>query len=121
MRSLRRVLLFPFLVTLASAPVVAQSGSFGNAIVVSDGELIIAEPNTNFRPGAVYIYRKSGNVWREAAQLHAPDAETPPTALARCWPARAIRSSWANGAGRCTSSRNRVRPGGPQAPSRGMA
>ena len=75
MRSLRRVLLSLAMLPFATLPGVAQSGSFGNAIVVSDGELIIAEPNTNFRPGAVYIYRRSGNAWREAAQLHAPDSE----------------------------------------------
>ncbi|MCH8935698.1 MAG: choice-of-anchor B family protein [Gemmatimonadetes bacterium] len=74
MRSLRRVLLSLAMLPFATLPGVAQSGSFGNAIVVSDGELIIAEPNTNFRPGAVYIYRRSGNVWREVAQLHAPDS-----------------------------------------------
>jgi choice-of-anchor B domain-containing protein len=67
----------PALLTLAGAalPCGAQSGSFGNSVVVADGELIVAEPNSYFRPGGVYVYRKTGNSWREVAQLRAPAAE----------------------------------------------
>ena len=67
----------PCLALLAAVaqPCLAQSGSLGSAVLVGDGELIVAEPNTNFRPGTVYIYRKSGAAWREAAQLRAADAE----------------------------------------------
>jgi choice-of-anchor B domain-containing protein len=60
------------LLTVRSA--FAQSSAFGNSVAIGDGELIIAEPNNNFRPGLVYIYRRSGNTWREAAQLQASDA-----------------------------------------------
>ena len=59
----------------AAAPLRAQSGAFGNAVVVSEGEILIAEPVTSFRPGAVYVYRKSGGEWQEASVLQAPDAE----------------------------------------------
>ncbi|MGH7463559.1 MAG: choice-of-anchor B family protein [Longimicrobiales bacterium] len=60
---------------IATAPAAGQSGSFGTSVVIGDGELIIAEPNNHFRPGLVYVYRRSGGVWREAAQLRAPAAE----------------------------------------------
>ncbi|HUF50389.1 MAG TPA: choice-of-anchor B family protein [Longimicrobiales bacterium] len=53
----------------------AQAGAFGNAVVIADGELIVAEPNNNFRPGTVYVYRRDAGAWREAAQLRAPDAQ----------------------------------------------
>ena len=63
------------LTILAVSPGVGQSGSFGNSLVVGDGELIVGEPNNTFRPGIVYVYRRSGGAWQEAAQLRAPDAE----------------------------------------------
>ena len=64
----------------------AQAGAFGSAVVIAPGEVIVAEPNTNFRPGTVYVYRKTGTAWREAAQLRASDAQRADgfgTALAR--------------------------------------
>ena len=75
MRSLCPLLMSLVLLAVAGVPTLAQSGSFGNAIVVGDDELIIAEPNTTFRAGAVYVYRKVGDGWQEAAQIHAPDTE----------------------------------------------
>ena len=63
------------LLAIAGAPALAQSGSFGNAVLVTDDELIISEPNTTFRAGAVYVYRKVGDDWREAGQIHAPNRE----------------------------------------------
>lgn len=63
------------LVLAAAAPCAAQSGSFGNAVVIGEDELIIGEPNTFFRPGTVYVYRRSGDEWLEASQLRAPEAE----------------------------------------------
>jgi hypothetical protein len=58
-----------------SGPALAQSGSFGTSVVIDDGELIVAEPNNWFRQGLVYVYRKAGDDWREAATIEAPDAE----------------------------------------------
>jgi choice-of-anchor B domain-containing protein len=63
------------LLAMTAAPAVAQSGSFGNAVLIDDGELIVAEPNTYFRPGTVYVYRRSGGGWVESGQLQAPAAE----------------------------------------------
>ena len=75
MRSLRPLLMSLALLAVAGVPTLAQSGSFGHAIVVGDDELIVSEPNTTFRAGAVYVYRKVGDDWQEAAQIHAPDTE----------------------------------------------
>jgi hypothetical protein len=75
MRSLPRLLLGLVLVTIPSTPAAAQSGSFGTSVVIGDGELIVAEPNNTFRQGLVYVYRKSGGEWREAARMEAPDAD----------------------------------------------
>ncbi len=59
----------------AAAPLAAQSGAFGNSVVIGDSEILIAEPTTSFRPGAVYVYRKSGGAWRESSVLQAPAPE----------------------------------------------
>ena len=75
MRLLARFVMSLVLLAVAGVPALAQSGSFGNAILVADDELIISEPNTTFRAGAVYVYRKVGNDWREAGQIHAPNRE----------------------------------------------
>ncbi|MGH7574142.1 MAG: choice-of-anchor B family protein [Longimicrobiales bacterium] len=65
----------PLVVLLAAAaPCLAQSSAFGNAVVVGEDELIVAEPNNHFRPGTVYIYRKTGGEWQESGQLRAPDS-----------------------------------------------
>jgi choice-of-anchor B domain-containing protein len=65
------ILLFGVLV----APATAQSGSFGNAVLVDGDALIVGEPNNTFRPGTVYLYRKQGGAWVETGRLTAPDAE----------------------------------------------
>ncbi len=75
MRSLRPLLMSFALLAVAGVPALAQSGSFGNAVLVGDDELIIAEPNPTFRSGAVYVYRKAGNAWQESARIQAPDTE----------------------------------------------
>ena len=60
---------------IAAPSLTAQSGAFGHSVVIDGDEILIAEPTTNFRPGAVYIYRKSADTWRESAVLRAPDSE----------------------------------------------
>ena len=75
MPPLRSLVMSVALLAVAVVPAFAQSGSFGNAVLVGDDELIIAEPNPTFRAGAVYVYRKVGNRWQEAAQIQAPDTE----------------------------------------------
>jgi len=60
----------------APAPASAQSSGFGNHVVVTGpDEMLIGEPNSAFRPGLVYVYRKSGGSWESVAELSAPDAE----------------------------------------------
>ncbi|MDE2877157.1 MAG: choice-of-anchor B family protein [Gemmatimonadota bacterium] len=63
------------LANVITTPLAAQSGAFGHQILIDDDEILIAEPTTSFRPGAVYIYNRSGGAWRESTILHAPDAE----------------------------------------------
>ena len=57
------------------SPGLAQSGSFGNSVVIDGDALIIGEPNNSFRPGMVYVYRKSDGDWIESARLTAPAAD----------------------------------------------
>ena len=59
----------------ATAPLAAQSGSFGNSVVIDGDEMFVAEPNPTFRSGAVYLYRMTGGQWRESAVLRAPGSE----------------------------------------------
>jgi choice-of-anchor B domain-containing protein len=47
---------------------------FGGAVLVGDGEVFVAEAANRFRPGAVYVYRKTANAWQQAAVLNGPDA-----------------------------------------------
>ncbi len=63
------------LLAATASPLLAQSGSFGNAVIIGEGELLIAEPNPTFRAGVVYVYRKLDGEWREATQILAPDTE----------------------------------------------
>ena len=71
-----RVLALSLAVTVVLvSPGSAQSGSFGNSVVIDGDALIIGEPNNNFRPGMVYVYRKGASDWIESARLTAPSAE----------------------------------------------
>jgi choice-of-anchor B domain-containing protein len=47
---------------------------FGGTVLVGDAEVFVGEAANQFRPGLVYIYRKSGGAWQEAAQLTGPNA-----------------------------------------------
>ena len=60
-------------VLLATAWPSAAQVPFGRAVAVGDGEVIVGEPASGnaFRPGRVYVYRKAGTAWREAARLTA--------------------------------------------------
>jgi choice-of-anchor B domain-containing protein len=69
------VLALALVAAAAAAPAHAQSGSFGASALIGDGELIVGEPNTYFRPGTVYVYRQAGAGWTVASELRAADAE----------------------------------------------
>ena len=58
-----------------ATPLAAQSGAFGHAVVIAADEILIAEPTTTFRPGAVHIHRRSGATWRASTLLRAPEPE----------------------------------------------
>ncbi len=75
MTPLVRLALSSLLVGVLAAPATAQSGSFGNAVLVDGDAIIVGEPNNTFRPGTVYLYGKRGGSWVETGRLTAPDAE----------------------------------------------
>ena len=63
-----------------------QVGSFGSSILVHGNQVIIAEPNPTFRPGAAYVYEETTGGRHEPYVLHAPGFERADgfaTALAR--------------------------------------
>jgi len=88
MRLVRRSLMLAavfaatFLVSqFGSTPTVSASTAttevmvgFGGTVLVGDNEVFSAEAANMFRPGMVYVYRKNGGTWQEAAVLTAPDA-----------------------------------------------
>lgn len=75
---MRTLLFFIFLVVFGLFGLdqaTAQSGSFGTAMVLESGELIVGEPNNTFREGSVYIYRQSADEWVLQQRLTAPNAQ----------------------------------------------
>jgi choice-of-anchor B domain-containing protein len=75
MRSPARLVLLLAIFALTPSPSAAQSGAFGNSVVIDGDALIIGEPNNSFRPGTVYVYAKRGGEWVGTARITAPDAE----------------------------------------------
>lgn len=67
--------LLVFLMVIDPMPTMAQSGSFGTSVILSESEIIVGEPNTTFREGSIYIYQRSGDAWVQTARLTAPDAK----------------------------------------------
>lgn len=65
------------IVSLAGAPRAAAPApfaGFGGAVLVGDGEVFVGESANQFRPGMVYVYRKAGANWQQAAVLTKPQA-----------------------------------------------
>jgi choice-of-anchor B domain-containing protein len=75
MRIPTRVPLALLVTLVAATPVSAQNSGFGRALIVGDGEVLVGEPANNFRPGRVYVYRKTDGGWTRSATLSAPGAE----------------------------------------------
>ncbi|MEK9508857.1 choice-of-anchor B family protein [Gemmatimonadota bacterium Y43] len=75
MSTLARLALAILLVGVVVSPGAAQSGAFGNAVLVEGDAMIVGEPNNSFRPGTVYLYEKRGGSWTESGRLTAPNAE----------------------------------------------
>ena len=53
----------------------ARAQAFGASVVVQGDEMLVAEPQNQSTPGYVYVFRRAGDVWAEAARLEAPDAQ----------------------------------------------
>ena len=62
----------------ASTPEAAGTATmfvgFGATVLVGDGDVFVGEAANQFRPGTVYVYRKTGGRWQEAAALTGPNA-----------------------------------------------
>ena len=58
----------------AAPEAAAPATGFGGAVLVGEGEVFVGESANQFRPGMVYVYRKAGTGWAEAAKLSKPDA-----------------------------------------------
>jgi choice-of-anchor B domain-containing protein len=56
------------------APVANAMVGFGGAVLAGNGEVFVGEAANQFRPGAVYVYRKSGNAWQQVAVINGPAA-----------------------------------------------
>ncbi len=88
MRVVRRSLLLTAVVAagfllsqFGSSPVAAATSAgsvslvgFGGTVLVGDGEVFSAEAANQFRPGMVYVFRKTSGSWQQAAVLTAPNA-----------------------------------------------
>ncbi len=83
MRSVQRVVLCGAVFAFVAFGMRAETGAreagdaamgFGGAVIVGDGEVFVGEAANQFRPGMVYVYRKAGAAWQEAAVLRKPDA-----------------------------------------------
>src|SRR5262245_66607362 len=57
---------------IAAVAPATELAQFGGAVLVGDGESFAGESANQFRPGLVYVYRKSGASWIEVAQIAAP-------------------------------------------------
>ncbi len=61
-------------VAMSAAPADTMLVGFGGTVLVGDGEVFVGEAANQFRPGTVYVYRKSGTAWQQAATLTGPNA-----------------------------------------------
>lgn len=57
-----------------AAPEARVMTGFGGIVLVGDGEVFVGESANQFRPGTVYVYRKSGAGWQSAQTLTKPGA-----------------------------------------------
>ncbi len=70
---LQRGLLIATVAAALVSPLAAQN--FASAMTVGDREVFIGQPQNDYLPGMVYVYRPDAKgVWREAAKLVAADA-----------------------------------------------
>ena len=61
--------------SIAGGHVSAALGGFGNSLTIVESEVLVGEPFNRTRPGLVYVYRKSGNSWKEALKVSASNGQ----------------------------------------------
>ena len=66
----KSILLALGLAIASAAPAAAQ---FGGAAGIGEGEALFARAQSDLEPGAVYVYRDTGDGWTEVAKLTADD------------------------------------------------
>ena len=68
---MKKSTLLSLILTIASvAPAAAQ---FGTAAGLAEGDALFARPQSDREPGAVYVYRETGEGWSQVAKLTADD------------------------------------------------
>ena len=75
MRLIRSIATCAALLAVGASTAQAQRVNFGSALAVGDGEVFVGEPGNSYRPGTVYVYRKTGGAWERAAALTGANAE----------------------------------------------
>jgi choice-of-anchor B domain-containing protein len=66
------IALFGILIaSLAAVPVAAQS--FGSSTGIAGDDVLFGQPGIDREPGSVFVYRRAGEGWAEAAKLSASD------------------------------------------------
>ena len=67
-----------FIAIVFARPASSQNlaSNYASAVAVAGDEILVGEPDNNYRPGVVYVYQRDGaNGWMEASQIVAADAE----------------------------------------------
>lgn len=72
----RSLFILAVLATVVTGSVAAQDFNYGSAIVVSSNEILIGQPENQYSPGYVYVYRAGPDgAWKQASRLTASGAE----------------------------------------------
>ncbi len=67
-----------FIAIVLARPASSQNlaSNYASAVAVAGEEILVGEPDNDYRPGVVYVYQRDGaNGWMEASQIVASDAE----------------------------------------------
>ena len=70
---MNRTTVYLALLVSAVCAVPAAAQSFGRSVAVTGEDVLFGQPDLDRTPGAVYVYRRSGGTWEEAARLTAAD------------------------------------------------
>lgn len=60
-------------VTMIALPANAQR--FGSAVLIVEDQVLVGEPENDYKPGTVYVYSNDGGTWTRVEEIQAPAAE----------------------------------------------